>query len=314
MHPKEIFLHLGVQRLRYEQDHCLENSAYPALLVDCFEEVLSPYVNKFLCEKAQQRRHQLSLNSLFLLTPLYLEIDFRGEKLLDYFDQLPKKDPVKRLVWEFQDYFFNEIVTLGADEYEHLDLWRVNLLTIILRFALIEGDIPMISDLSRYIPPVERSLFDQLKKQHKVFFQKVAKRLNYPWLTKHLNTFVEDCTYALFANYKNCFQRYYLTVGIISSPDHYIQQILNNLMRQFTFVKVVFTTADDPSVDFFLTTFEELLPAGSDKPYFLVNLTHDIHCQTQLFNALWETYHQKTMKQNGVFPQKTRIKEASNSQ
>lgn len=304
MHTKEIFLHLGVQRLRYEQGHLLDEEAYPDLLIDSFSQSLLAYTQKFIAEKTQQQRHQLSLNCLFLLTPLYLEMDFRGKKLLEYFLALPEKDSLKRLVFEFQDYFFTEIAALKATEYEYLNLWQVNFLTILLRFDLIAGDIPMISDLSRYIPLIERPLFDQLKRQQKIFFQKVAKRQSFPWLSKHLNDFVEDCTYALFANYKNCFHRYYLTVGIITSPDYYIQQILNNLMRQFTFVNVVFTTADDQNVDFFMTTFEDLLPPDCDKPYFLIDLTHEIHCQTQLFNALWEAYHQKALKQKGIFPQK----------
>lgn len=302
MHTKEIFLHLSVQRLRYEQGHLLEKEAYPDLLMDELAQSLIPYIQNFICENPQQRLHQLSLNCLFLLTPLYLEIDFRGEILLKYFEKLPEKNPFKRLVLEFQTYFFQEIITLNTDKYEHLNLWKVNFLVLLLRFDLIAGDIPMISDLSRYVSPMEQPLFNRLKQQLKIFFRKVAKRQTFPWLTKHLNDFVDDCTYALFANYKHGLQHDYLTVGIITSPDHYIQQILNNLMRQFTFVNVVFTTVDDPNVDFFLTTFEDLLPPDCDKPYFLIDLTHEIHCQTQLFNALWEAYHQKALQQKGVFP------------
>lgn len=295
MHTKEIFLHLSVQRLRYEQGHHLENEVYPDLLMDELAQSLVPYTQSIICESPQQRCHQLSLNYLFLLTPLYLKMDFRGEILLKYFDGLPEKSPLKRLVLEFQDYFFQEIITLNTDKYEYLNLWRVNFLVLLLRFDLIAGDIPMISDLSRYVPPLERPLFDQLKRQQKVFFRKVAKRQTFPWLTKHLNDFVEDCTYAFFVNYKHGLQHDYLTVGIITSPDHYIQQILNNLLQQFAFVKVLFTTAEDPEVDFFLTTFEDLLPPDCNKPYFLVDLTQEIQCQAQLFITLWDAYHQKAI-------------------
>lgn len=305
MHPKELTLLLAVHRLRYEQGHWLEELSYPDLGPPAFSAALQQY-GTFITDAAQRKLHLQSLAAVFFLTPLYFEAsDFRGQQLLHHFQQLPLDNPLKALALEFEEYFFRELVNLDATEYQQIDLWRINFYTTLLRYALFPGDLPLISDLTRYIPTEERPLFEQMKRQQKVFFRKIAKRLRYPWLAQTLNAFVEDCSYALFPNYKDCFQRCILKVGIVTSPDYYIQQLVRNLLRQFAFVKVAFTSALDEEMDFFITTFENLLPKNLQKPYFVMDLTQEFHCQTQLFHALWEAYHEKALNQGGIFATKT---------
>lgn len=305
MHPKEITLLLAVHRLRYEQGHWLAERPYPDIATPGFSRELARY-GRFITDQSQRKLHLHSLTAMFFLTPLYFEArDFRGQQLLRYFHQLPKENPLKALALEFEDYFFQDMVHLEAADYLRLSLWRINFYTTLLRHFLFPGELPLISDLTRHIPTTERPLFEDMRRQQKRFFTKIAKRQRYPWLAHGINAFVEDCSYALFPNYKDCFQRCLLKVGIVTSPDYYIQQLVRNLLRQFAFIESSFITSPDEDYDFFVTTFENLLPKNLQKPYFVMDLTQEINCQTQLFQALWEAYYQKALSQGGLFHAKT---------
>lgn len=303
MHPKEITLLLAVHRLRYEQGHWLEEIPYPDLNTPAFSRELASY-GTFISDQSQRKLHLQSLAAVFFLTPLYFEAcDFRGELLLSYFEQLPLDAPLKVLALEFEADFFREMLAINPADYPRLNLWRINFYATLLRYSFF-GDLPLISDLTRYIPTEEQALFDQMKRQFKLFFRKIAKRQRYPWLTPAFFAFIEDCSYALFPHYQDCFQRCVLKVGIVTSPDYYVQQMIRNLLRQFAFVNITFTSALNEEMDFFVTTFENLLPKELHKPYFVMDLTQELHCQTQLFHALWEAYHEKALNQGGIFATK----------
>lgn len=119
---------------------------------------------------------------------------------------------------------------------------------------------------------------------------------NFAWLAACCEDLVEDVTYNILPTFKNCYNHQTLNVGILTIPDYFIMQTIKEVLKQFGFVRIHFTNFDDPNIDFFISTFDTLLPDNLEKPIFIVELIENSGYEKELFAELWQAYRQKILR------------------
>lgn len=301
MHPKELFLRLAVNRLRYEQGHYLQDLHLAEFTQGRMCPNIAKYTQTFISDPHQQSLHGRFICSLFYLAPYYIDpADFRLRELKRYYDTHRDTHPAARLVDGYVDYLLSHLLKDKPIDYEDTLLLKMNLFVTLLRYMIHQGPAPRIIDLTKHVADNQNLLFTNLKNCNRSFFQKLADCADIPWFKANLNIFTEDFTHAVFPIYKECCKAARLKVCILSAPDHYVRQTLKELLNQLSFVDLQFNEKTTEEVDFYVTTFENLLPENSTTSYFVVDLVDNIDCQTQLFTVLWQTYQQMTGTQVGL--------------
>lgn len=295
MHPKEIFLRLAVNRLRSDQGHYLATAPIETLSFSGLIEPIIAYSEQFLTDQLRIQNHARFLCYMLHFTPVYLNIeDFRVTALNDYFEELKaQQSPIAALVEEYEDFFFSELVDTNQIDYEESFLLHINILVTLINYVVHEGNAPMIMNIARHLPPGEEGLFDELKKKNAVFFRKVVRRKDFGWLSKYVNELLIDLTFTVLPTYKETMKKDKLNVAILTTPDYYVSQNIKEMLKQFSFVKIHYANFDSPEIDFFVTTFESLLPAGLEKPYYIVDLVQGDDYQADIFQATWAAYKEK---------------------
>lgn len=295
MNPKELFLRLAVNRLRYEQGCYLSDPPFETVSFGDMLGSIRNYCDGFIKEPEQAHLQARFFCFMMYFSPFYLHMDdFRIKMLEDYFEELQEDEsPIAKLLIEFESFFFNELVTAETVDYEESFLLHINTFLTLMNYLVYEDKIPLIMDITEYPTSYERAAFSELQQQILAFFKKISRRKDYQWLARCVEPFAADITDAVLPTYKACFNQQYLNVAIVTVPDYFILQTIRDLLHQFTFVNVTYTNQNDPNVDFYITTFQKLLPEGVDKPYFVVPLIKDYDCQTELFELLWAAYKEE---------------------
>lgn len=293
MHPKELFLRLAVSRIRYEQGHHLQEVQFTELTQSRLCDDISKYTTQFINDSYQQVIHTRYICSLLYLAPYYIDpADFRVQELKRYYDIAQDNHSAVRIVDDYLSFLFTELLNAQTIDYEETLLLKMNLFVLLLRYIIHRGPAPRIIDLTKHVSDKQNTLFTNLEKQNYTFFQEHIEITTLPWVKDNLATFTEDFTHAVFPVYKEGCKSNQLKVCILSAPDHYVRQTLKELLNQLSFVDLQFSEKVSEEVDFYITTFENLLPANNTTPYFVVDLVDNIDCQTKLFTTLWKNYQQ----------------------
>lgn len=300
MHPREIFLRLCVNRLRAEQGYKLELPKFQTLPFSEFLPSLTTYCEKFITDPQQAYLQGRFISYMLYFTPFYINInDFRIKELNEYYEELKEAgNSLIDLIEEYEQYFFTELVPETTPDYEESFLLHINLFVTLMNYVIHQGDSPLIMDITRHEHAHEHDAYLELLKRNGDFFRRICRRKNFAWLADCCDDLVEDVTYNILPTFKNCYDNQTLNVGILTIPDYFIMQTVKEVLNQFGFVQVYFTNFDDPNIDFFISTFDVLLPDNLAKPNFIVELIEDSSYEKELFAQLWHAYRQKTLQQS----------------
>lgn len=291
MPPEEIFTRLAVSRIRLEQGFLLDPATRPDISIHGqIETVIKDYLNPLIPDEHQRKSHCQFICYLLYLTTHYTDAaDFRIQDLKAFIRNLDFNDPIVETLADYSDFFFNQLAFVTQTDYEQIFLLRLNLFVELVNYCVHQGNAPMILDLTKTVRAVDSASFNYLKERNLSFFQSCPYLQQFPWFKEQLDNFTEDCTHAVFGLYKNCHTQAKLKVYIIPSPDHYVRQTLKELLTQLNFVEVLSTDTNNTAADFYITTFEKLLPP-TNKNYYLVNLIDNRDWQIELFATLWRAY------------------------
>ncbi|BCA84714.1 hypothetical protein EsVE80_02370 [Enterococcus saigonensis] len=300
MHPREIFLRLAVNRLRAQQGHKLELPKFKTLPFSKFLPELTSYCQKFITDPQQAYIQGRFISYMLYFTPFYINIyDFRIKELNDYYEALKKnKNSLINLIEEYEQYFFTELIPKTTPSYEETFLLRINLFVTFMNYITYQGDVPLIMDITRQKQTHEHDAYLELLKRNGEFFRRICRRKDFAWLTNCYDDLIEDITYVILPTFKKCCDDQILNVGILTIPDYFIMQTIKEVLEQFGFVKVYFTNFDDPNIDFFISTFDTLLPDNLTKPNFIIDLIADNNYEKELFAQLWNTYRKKVLQRS----------------
>lgn len=309
MHPQEIFLRLAVNRIRADQGHFLADPPLETLAFSDFVDPLEAYAASFISDSQQAHYHARFICYMLYFTPYYMNIeDFRVQELNQYYDTLKERNsPVALLVEEYEQFIFSQLIDPDRAQYEESFLLHINVFATLINYLVHGGDAPMIMDIARSVTTVEASVFEELRLQNQQFFRKVVRRKDFTWLSGALDDLITDLTYVMMPTYKESLNHGFLNVAILTTPDYWVSQTVKELLMQFSFIKIHYCSHDRPEIDFFITTFECLLPENLEKPYYVVELVPGIDYQKELFNHLWEAYKTKLMKRRDLKSSRTNV-------
>lgn len=298
MHPREIFLRLAVNRLRAEQNYPLELPQFKTLPFSEFLPALTTYCEKFIPDATQAYIQGRFISYMLYFTPFYINVDdFRIKELNNYYEELKERgSSLIDLIEEYELFFFSELVPKTHPDYEESFLLHINLFVTLTNYIIHQGDSPLIMDITRHEHEHEHEAYQELLKRNNEFFRRICRRKNFSWLTPCCDDLVEDITYNILPTFKNCYDHQMLNVGILNIPDYFIMQTVKEVLKQFGFVQLFFTNFDDGNIDFFISTFKELLPDNLEKPAFIVELVENSNYEKELFAALWQAYRQKVIR------------------
>lgn len=298
MHPREIFLRLAVNRLRAEQGYELEFPKFQTLPFSEFLPALTTYCEKFIADSQQAYLQARFISYMLYFTPFYINIDdFRIQELNDYYEELKdSNNSLIDLIEEYEQFFFTELVPETQADYEESFLLHINLFVTFMNYIIHQGDSPLIMDITRHEHAQEHDTYQELLKRNGDFFRRICRRKNFAWLAACCEDLVEDVTYNILPTFKNCYNHQTLNVGILTIPDYFIMQTIKEVLKQFGFVRIHFTNFDDPNIDFFISTFDTLLPDNLEKPIFIVELIENSGYEKELFAELWQAYRQKILR------------------
>lgn len=298
MHPQEIFLRLAVNRIRGQQGHFLPDLPLDASCFSDFIQPLETYASSFIPDGQQARCHARFIGYMLYFTPYYLDIDdFRVQELNHYYENLKESQlPIALLAEEYEAFLFSQLIDSEKAQYEESFLLHINVFVTLMNYLVHGGDAPMIMDIARTVTTTDGGLFDDIHSYNQQFFRKIVRRKDFTWLAPALEDLVTDLAYVVIPTYKESLTHDFLNVAILTTPDYWVSQTVKELLKQFAFIKIHYGASDHQEIDFFVTTFECLLPKDLAKPYYVVELVPGSDYQTELFVHLWQAYKAKLIK------------------
>lgn len=293
MNPKEALLVLSVSKLRYLQGYPLQSSPFKGLVLPKTELEVQRYLRSFIPDMEQLRNHLDFIGYQLFYAPYYInEDDGRLPFILQHYHELKdKNDTIYQALLELLEHLEEDNALVDIDPASEL-LLKLNIFTTLLTYSIQNGPMPLTLYSLSQSESLSLKAYEELYKSIYLFLTKVSRRKKFTWIKNCQAIFAETLALNILPMTQTLYKKVKLNTAIVPIPNYKMVGELKSFLSQFEFVDINYRSTADEDIDFYITTFEELVPVA-DKPAFIVPLSETPTYHVDLFGALWRTYQQK---------------------